>query len=185
MAFKLEVRPNLRPYEGVILVNADASEEEQKTLFKKNKAIIEEQFGGTVKNLDTWGKRKLSNMIEKAKTAYFFHTTFEANPQAIAELERTMRINDKVLRFMHTRLDEDTNLDTHLENFKKALAESAAREREREAKFQARKAAQGMRPRRDDRDGGGDRGDRGGGFRRDDRRGGGPAGGEDMGEDEG
>lgn len=181
MAFKLEVRPNLRPYEGVILVQADASEDEQKALFKKNKSIIEEQFGGSVKNLDTWGKRKLSNAIEKTKYAIYFHTTFEADPQAIAELERTMRINDRVLRFMHTRLEEDTNLDTHLENFKKALADSAAREREREAKFQARKAAQGMRgPRRDDRDGGGDRG----GFRRDDRRGGPAGGADDMGEDE-
>ncbi|MEK7358576.1 MAG: 30S ribosomal protein S6 [Bdellovibrionota bacterium] len=186
MAFKLEVRPNLRQYEGVILINSDANEEDQKALFKRNKSIIEEQFGGSVMNLDTWGKRKLSNAIEKAKSAFFFHTTFEANPQAIAELERTMRINDKVLRFMHTRLEEGTDLNTHLENFKKALAESAAREREREAKFQARKAAQGMRgPRRDDREGGGDRGDRGdrgggGGFRR-----GGPSVADDMGEDEG
>ena len=164
MAFELEVRPNLRPYEGVILVHSDATEDEQKTLFRKNKSIIEEQFGGSVKHLDTWGKRTLANPIEKQKRAIYFHTTFEANPQAIAELERTMRINDKVLRFMHTRLEEGTNLETHLENFKKALSVSAAREREREAKFQARKAAQGSRgPRRDDRDGeGGGRGFRGG-----------------------
>lgn len=169
MALQLEVRPNLRPYEGVILVHPDASEEDQKTLFKKNKAIIEEQFGGTLNTLDTWGKRTLSNPIVKLKKAVYFHTTFAANPQAIAELERTMRINDKVLRFMHTRLEDGMDLATHMENFKKSLAESAAREREREAKFQARKAA--MRggggpggPRRDDRrdeEGGGERGPRG------------------------
>ena len=173
--FKLEVRPHLRPYEGVYLIHPDTSEEDQKTLFRKNKAIIEEQFGGSVMNLDTWGKRTLANPIEKIKKAVYFHTTFEANPQAIAELERTMRISDNVLRFMHTRLDERHDLATHLENFKKALADSAAREREREAKFQARKAAQRAGgPRRDDRrdeeggggDRGGDRGGRGGGFRR-------------------
>ncbi len=160
MALNLEVRPYLRPYEGVVLIHPEASEDEQKALFKKNKSIIEEQFGGAVKHLDTWGKRSLANPIEKLKKAVYFHTTFEANPQAIAELERTMRINDRVLRFMHTRLDEGTDLNTHVENFKKALAESAAREREREAKFQARKAAMraGGGPRRDDR-----RGDDGGG----------------------
>lgn len=173
MAFELEVRPHLRPYEGVILVHPDATEEEQKALFKKNKSIIEEQFGGAVKHLDTWGKRTLANPIEKFKKATYFHTTFEANPQAIAELERTMRINDRVVRFMHTRLDDDTDLSAYVENFKKALADSAAREREREAKFQARKAA--MRaggpggPRRDDRRGGGDEGGgRRGGFGGDD-----------------
>lgn len=161
MAMKLETRPNLRPYEGVILVHPDASEDEQKALFKRNKSIVEEQFGGSMKQIDTWGKRNLGNPIEKLKKAVYFHTTFEADPQAIAELERTMRINDRVLRFMHTRLDDGTDLSAHMENFKKALAESSAREREREAKFQARKAA--MRggpggPRRDDR-----RGDDGGG----------------------
>lgn len=161
MAFELETRPNLRPYEGVILLHPDTSEEEQKTLFRKNKAIIEEQFGGSVNHLDTWGKRNLANSIAKSKKAIFFHTTFQANPQAIAELERTMRINDRVLRFMHSRLEEGTDLNVFVEGFKKALADSAAREREREAKFQARKAAQ--------RSGGGRR-DEGGGGRRDDRR---------------
>ena len=189
MAFELEVRPNLRPYEGVILVHSDATEDEQKELFTKNKTIIEKQYGGSVKHLDTWGKRNLSNPIEKAKRAIYFHTTFEANPQAIAELERTMRINDKVLRFMHTRLEDGMDLGTHLENFKTALAESAAREREREAKFQARKAAQGSRgPRRDDEGGdGGGRGGGRGGFGGGGGRGGGGfgRGGDDDGGDEG
>lgn len=182
--FKLEVRPHLRPYEGVILVHPDASEEDQKNLFRKNKAIIEEQFGGSLKNLDTWGKRSLANPIDKLKKAIYFHMAFEANPQAIAELERTMRISDLVVRFMHTRLDERQDINAHLENFKKALADSAAREREREAKFQARKAAQRAGgPRRDDRrdeEGGG-----GGGFRRGGGRPGFGGGMDEGGDDEG
>lgn len=159
MALEFEVRPHLRPYEGVILLHPDTPEEEQKTLFRKNKAIIEGQFGGSVKNLDIWGKRNLANPINKLKKAIYFHTTFEANPQAIAELERTMRINDNVVRFVHTRLQDGTDLNAHLERFKQSLAETAAREREREAKFQARRAAQRTGgPRRDD-----DRGGRRGG----------------------
>lgn len=181
MAFELEVRPTLRPYEGIILIHPDVPEEEQKALFRRNKAIIEEQFGGSVKHLDTWGKRNLANPIEKNKKAIYFHTTFEANPKTIAELERTMRINDHVLRFMHTRLEDGTNLESYVENFKKALAESAAREREREAKFQARKAAQRGGPRR----GGDDGGRRGGDDRREDRRGGAAAAGEESADDEG
>ena len=160
---QLEKRPYVRPYEVVILMHPDATEDDQKTLLRKNKAIIEEQFGGAVKHLDTWGKRSLANPIAKHKKAVFFHSTFTADPQAVMELERTMRINDKVLRFMHTSLDDSTDLVKYVENFKKALADSAAREREREAKFQARRAQRsGMR--RDDgpRDfGGGD--DMGGG----------------------
>lgn len=159
---ELEKRPYVRPYEVVVLMHPDATEDEQKALFRKNKSIIEEQYGGQVKHLDTWGRRKLSNPIGKSKAALFFHSTFKANPQVVAELERTMRINDKVLRFMHTSLDDRTELTDYVEKFKTALAESAAREREREAKFQARKAA-GRGPRRDDERGGGRRDDFGGG----------------------
>ncbi len=166
-------RVEMRPYEGVILLHPDTPDEEQKALFRKNKSIIS-NFKGEVKHLDTWGKRNLANPINGLKKAIYFHTTFMAQPDSIAELERTMRINDRVVRFVHTRLDERMELATYLENFKRALADSAAREREREAKFQARKAAGGGRgPRRDDgeRGGGGfrrDDGERGGGFRRDD-----------------
>lgn len=127
-----------RPYEAVILVHPDANIEEQKELFRKNKATIT-SFKGSVNSVETWGKRNLATPIGKLKKAVFFHTTFEANPQAITELERTMRINDKVLRFMHTRLDERTSVAKHLEAFKKGLADSAAKEKEREAKAQLRR----------------------------------------------
>jgi small subunit ribosomal protein S6 len=143
---KLEVRGETRPYEGIIIMHPDASEEEQKALFRRNQAIVQE-FTGTVGHLDTWGKRSLANTIAGHKRAYFFHTSFETAPKAIAELERTMRNNDRVLRFQHTRLPDGTKLSEFNENFKKSLAESAQREREREAKFQARKAAQRGAPR--------------------------------------
>ncbi|HRK06300.1 MAG TPA: 30S ribosomal protein S6 [Pseudobdellovibrionaceae bacterium] len=131
-----------RPYEVIVLMHPDASEDEQKSLFRKNKSIIEEQFGGQMVHLDTWGKRTLANAINKTKKAYYFHATFKAQPAAIAELERTMRINDRVLRFMHTALDVRTDLNKYLEDFRTSLAAAAQREREREAKFQARRAMQ-------------------------------------------
>ena len=140
----------IRPYEVIVLMHPDASEEEQKTLFRKNKSIIEEQFGGQMVHLDTWGKRTLANAIHKTKKAYYFHATFKSEPAAIAELERTMRINDRVLRFMHTALDVRTDLTKYLEDFRTSLAAAAQREREREAKFQARRSMQRPGGRRDE-----------------------------------
>lgn len=129
-----------RPYEVVVLMHPDATLQDQKDLFQKNKAIIQ-NFKGSIHTLETWGKRNLGNPIAKSKKAIYFHSTFEAQPSAIAELERTMRINDKVLRYMHTALDPRESLSKFMENFKKGLQESAAREREKEAKMQARRAA--------------------------------------------
>lgn len=141
-----------RPYEAIIIVHPEASLEEQKELFKKNKVTIT-TFKGAIHSLETWGKRTLATPIGKLKKAVYFHTVFEAGPQAVAELERTMRINDKVLRFMHTKLDERVSPLKHIEAFKKGLQDSAAREKEREAKSALRKqAAMQQRSERFDKD---------------------------------
>ena len=108
--------------------------------FKKNKSIIE-SFSGEMHHIDTWGKRKMANPIEKKTRAIYFHATFMASPDAIKELERTMRLNDKVLRVVHTRLSEKVTLAKHVESFKERLAETLQKEKEKEAKFKARKAA--------------------------------------------
>lgn len=139
-----------RPYEVVILVHPDTTLEEQKELFKKNKATIT-NYNGSIHSVETWGKRNLANQIGKLRKAIYFHSVFESNPQAIMELERTMRINDKVLRFMHTSLDERISVSKYMESFKKGLAESVQREKEREAKAQMRRqAAQQARMERDE-----------------------------------
>lgn len=152
---------HVRPYEAVIILNPESSTDVQKELFKKNKSIIE-AHSGSVHTVETWGKRILANPIHKFPRGIYFHATFMADTKAVAELERTMRINDKVLRFIHTRLEDGTDLAQHLEKFKQDLAANAQREREREAK-QAEKRAAMKRFEGEDGEGGGrDRGDRGG-----------------------
>ena len=130
----------IRPYEAIIMMDSNTSEEQQKELFKRNKGIIE-SFSGEINHIDLWGKRKLANPIEKKTRAVYFHSTFTATPTAIAELERTMKLNEGVLRVVHTRLSEKVTLAKYLENFKAQLAETLVKEKEKEAKFKARKAA--------------------------------------------
>lgn len=135
----------IRPYESVIIMKSDASEEKQKALLLKNKQIIE-SFKGTMSHIDTWGKRRLGNIIKKEKTGIYFHVTFTANTQVVAELERTMRINDDVLRFVHIKLEDDTDLTKHVQEFKDSLAAAQAREKEREKSFEKVRSQRQMRP---------------------------------------
>lgn len=130
----------LRLYEGIVIVHPDVTETEQKALFKRNAETIQ-NFKGRINHLDTWGKRRLANPIKKMKMGTFFHTTFEAKAECVAELERLLGIDDRVLRFFHTKLDERKSLNSYVEEFKKTLADSARREQEKEAKRDARKAA--------------------------------------------
>lgn len=138
-----EIKPSteyLKSYELVVIVNPDATSEQQKDIFKKNKAVIE-TFKGSIHSLETWGRRNLANHIGKKKHGIYFHMLYQAQPAAVAEIERIMRISDHVLRFMHVALDERIPMASHEEVFKNALKETLEREKEREAKFQARRAA--------------------------------------------
>lgn len=128
----------MRKYEGVVIMHPDASEEEQKNLFRKNSEIVK-TFKGEINHLDTWGRRRLGNPINKLQRGIYFHTTFTGKPGCVAELERTMRINDRILRFAHVRLDDRVNLTKFVDDFKSALTETMKRENEREAKAAARR----------------------------------------------
>lgn len=130
----------VRQYEAVIILHPDATPEEQKNIFKKNMDVIK-SFNGRVNHIDTWGKRLFGNPMGKNFKGLYFHTTFESDTQAVAELERVMRINERVLRFQHTKLKEGTDLKKFVQTFKETLAANALKEREREAKFQAKRAA--------------------------------------------
>lgn len=130
----------LRKYELVVILHPDVTDDEQKAFFRKNREIVQ-SFSGTIYHVDTWGKRKLGNPIHRVARGNYFHMTFEAAGNAVHELERTMRINDRVLRFQHTRLDDRVSLAKFVEKFKDALTETANREREREIKNQQRKMA--------------------------------------------
>lgn len=130
----------VRPYEGIVIMHPDSSSEDQKGLFKKNTKIIEDH-NGKINHIDTWGKRSLASPIAKHTKAHYFHVTFTAAPETIKELERTMRINDKVLRFFHKKLDERIDLQKHVEQFKTNLAQNMQKMKEREAKAKERRAA--------------------------------------------
>ncbi len=157
----LQEPSSLRKYEGVLILNPDLGDEDQKAILRKNREVIK-SFKGDFHHLDTWGKRRLANPIEKYTRGIYIHYSFEADPSCVSELERTMRINDKVLRFNHTRLDDRVSLSKHIEAFKSNLEATLQREKERESKFQARKAAQSARrPERSDRPDRPDRPERG------------------------
>ncbi len=131
---------NINNYESVVILDPTLTEEDQKAFFTKNKAIVE-SFEGQINHIDTWGQRYLANKINKLSRGAYFHTTFTANGECVKELERTMKINDKVLRYVHVRLDNRMSIEKHLDRYKDIVLESKKRAEEREAKMQARKAA--------------------------------------------
>jgi len=89
-------------YEGVFILKPNMEEEENKSQIERIKSIIEDN-GGKIDNLDEWGQRRLAYEIKKNKEGYYTIINFQAETDLVKELDRTSKINDKIIRHMIVR----------------------------------------------------------------------------------
>ena len=61
------------------------------------------RYGGTVTNVDEWGKKRLAYEIQKMKEGFYYFIQFEADATAPAEIERHVRIMENVIRYLCVR----------------------------------------------------------------------------------
>ena len=95
----------MRLYEEVFIVKPDVSDEETTAVVEQVSKIITDQ-GGSVDKVDNWGKRRLAYRVAKYDEGTFVILTFSAEAGTVKELERRLRVNDLVIKFMTVRLDE-------------------------------------------------------------------------------
>ena len=86
-----------RKYETIFILHPSLDEEAVKANIEKFKGVIE-NGGGTVENVDFWGKRKLAYEIAKVNEGFYTLINFEANTELPKELDRVFRITDGVIR---------------------------------------------------------------------------------------
>jgi small subunit ribosomal protein S6 len=93
-------------YETMYVLKPDMDEEKKNALITRFSDIITNN-GGTVENVDEWGKRRLAYPIQYINDGYYVLVNFEAPPELPAELERNYRISDDVLRFVVINLENN------------------------------------------------------------------------------
>ena len=95
-----------RTYEVMYIVNPDTPAD---TIAKLNEAVgkLVEKEGGTVVRMDDVGIRRLAYPIQKKEDGYYVLFEIDGSGQEIAELERRMRVNDMIMRYITVRVDED------------------------------------------------------------------------------
>jgi len=125
-------------YENVFIARQDISGAQVDALADQFTQLIAEQ-GGEVKKRENWGLRNLAYRMKKNRKGHYVLFNIDAPAPAIAELERTMRINEDVLRYLTIRVD--------------ALDEAPS-------PIMLNRGSREDRPRRSDRDRYDDRGDR-------------------------
>ncbi|HKO98356.1 MAG TPA: 30S ribosomal protein S6 [Pyrinomonadaceae bacterium] len=112
-----------RQYEVVFIVNPDADDDEVTRLSDGFKQIVTDQ-GGTVTKHESMGRRKLAYEILHKTEGNFVLLEIEGSGREIAELERRMRVNDRIIRYITVRVDEDRQ---RAEKFKAKRDKKAAK----------------------------------------------------------
>ena len=95
----------MKAYELLFFVDPSIEEEVRLAAEKRIDTVITEQ-GGKINNVEEWGKRKLAYEINGLTDGDYTLIDFEADPAAIAELDRVLHIMDAVVRYMITRRDD-------------------------------------------------------------------------------
>lgn len=120
----------MRRYETVLIAHVDLPDDELNGLVDRCSAIITDHKGILVK-VERWGKRRLAYLIKKQARGFYILFDYAGTSAAVNELERNLKINDKILKFM-TILKEDAVDPAAVEkeiaeNSQKAQAPEAAK----------------------------------------------------------
>ena len=92
-------------YEILLLLDPDVPEERQSEILSRTREVIE-RGGGSWQSQDAWGRRKLAYEIDHKGEGVYYLLTFIANPEALDEVSRVLRITDGVIRHMPVRRPE-------------------------------------------------------------------------------
>lgn len=95
-----------RVYEMMYIANPDTADDH---IEKLNDAIgkLVETEGGNVVKVEDMGRRRLAYKIKKNTEGRYVLFEIEGSGKEIAELERRMRVNDTIIRYITVRVDED------------------------------------------------------------------------------
>jgi small subunit ribosomal protein S6 len=114
---------NQRTYEVMYIVDTDASSDDFTRLSETLQQIITDQ-GGTITKTEDMGRRSLAYTIDHKSEGHYMLLEIDGTGREIAELERRMRVNDQIVRYLTVRVDEDRQ---RAEKFKAKRARKASK----------------------------------------------------------
>lgn len=103
----------MREYESIYVLKPDLPADGVKALQEKLAAIIEKQGGRVLVQTD-WGKRKLAYHVDKFRFGQYIYLQYLDLGAAVAELERILKYDDKVLKFLTVRLADKVDVEKRL-----------------------------------------------------------------------
>jgi small subunit ribosomal protein S6 len=127
-------------YENVFIARQDISAAQVEALADGFTTLVTEQ-GGQVTKREYWGLRNIAYRIKKNRKGHYVMLNLDAPPKAVNELERNMRINEDVIRYLTVRVEA-------LEEGPSAVMQNRGRGEERD-RDRGRRGSYGERERDD------------------------------------
>jgi len=100
---------SLRHYETLFILKPTLSDEEKAAIVENIKNVITQQ-GGEVVAVDNIGVRQLAYPINKFERGHYYIVYYKAPSDAVLELERQMRYNEELLRFMTVKYESKKDI---------------------------------------------------------------------------
>ena len=94
----------MNKYELALVVSAKIEDEAREAVVERVKGLVA-RFGGTVTNVDEWGKKRLAYEIQKMKEGFYYFIQFESDSVCPNEVEAHVRIMEPVIRYLCVRQD--------------------------------------------------------------------------------
>jgi small subunit ribosomal protein S6 len=95
----------MRNYELTFIVPSDVTEDDLNGVVTQVQGWVE-GVQGKVTKVDHWGRRRLAYNIAEYREGHYVLFNVELEPQTTTELERNLKLSDKVMRYLLVRLDE-------------------------------------------------------------------------------
>src|SRR5690606_2742031 len=121
-----------REYDFTIITRGDLSEADHQKTLAGYEALMAKD-GGQILRKEEWGNKKLNYPIKRAYRGFYANYDFVGTTENLHEMERLMRIDDNVLRYLAVRVDTKNKtgkIDVEARKQEIAKAEAAAREAE-------------------------------------------------------
>ncbi len=95
----------MREYEMTFIISPDLEQEQVDSTVEDVRKLIA-GLGGKVTKVEPWGRRRLAYPIEKKREGIYIVMQMQLPPEAVKELERSLLLNEAILRHLIVRTDE-------------------------------------------------------------------------------
>jgi small subunit ribosomal protein S6 len=126
-------------YETTFITRGELTDEALKGLQERLSGVVS-QYKGTVVINEDWGKRKLAYPIQKESRGQYTYLVYTGEGEVVHEMERNLRLNEHVLRFLTVNLEKEFDTEQFLTRRGEIQAAAKRREEEREARREERMA---------------------------------------------